>query len=72
MKTCQDHPDIAAALCTGYPAGARGENEDTQEARREFAEEHIKDFIDFAIDGDSDILENFVAHFGWLYKSWLN
>lgn len=67
-----EHPDITSAQETGWPCGAAGENQDCAEYRREFAEERIKDFIDFALAGDSEIVDNFVRHYRPDYKIWLN
>lgn len=33
--------------------------------QREFAEEHIEDFINFALAGDPNILENFALEHSW-------
>ena len=67
-----EHPDIACAQRTGWPVGAKEQNEDTAESRREFAEEHIKEFLDFALAGDGSVLDSFAVHYAWKYKSWLN
>lgn len=72
MLNVPDNPDVAAALVTGYPAGVPDENQDNAENRRTFAEEHIKDFIDWVLAGDQEAVNNFVSEHGWLYKSWLN
>lgn len=67
-----EHSDISAAQRSGWPGGAAGETRDTPETRREFAEEHSKEFLEFALAGDADVLEGFVEHYHWKYKSWLN
>lgn len=67
-----EHPDIARALATGYPGGQAQENGDCPEARRTFAWEEFPLFLDFALDGAPGLLEDFVAHYGWKYQSWLN
>lgn len=72
MANLPDHPDIVAIQETGYPAGAELENKSTPEWVRKFAEDYCKEFIDFAMDGDPDILDNFAEHYSWLYNGWLN
>lgn len=72
MANIMDHPDIAAAGRDGYPSWAAAENQDTPEARREFAEENIAGFIAFALAGDPDILDNFAADPSTGYRDWLN
>ena len=73
MKMCDlEHPDVASAQRTGYGCGAAQENQDTAEARREFAEAFFPEFLAFAQDGDPDLLEHFVEHYGWKYRNWLN
>ncbi len=66
-----DHPDIASALRTGYPCGSI-ENQDTQEARVDFAKENFDDFLAYALDGDPDLLENFCEHYPVAYRDFLN
>lgn len=67
-----EHPDIASALATGWPCGAAAENQDCAECRREFAREEFGDFLAFALDGDPELLDNFVEHYRGKYRAWLN
>lgn len=72
MFSCGDHPDIAAAVETGWPRGTAAENQDCAEYRREFAREAFEDFLAFALDGDPALLDNFVEHYRGKYREWLN
>ena len=67
-----EHPDVAEARRSGWPRGAAQENQDSPEWRAGYAEEHFSDFLSFAQAGQPDILDEFIAHFRWEYKSWLN
>lgn len=68
----REHPDVTAAQATGWPAGAQAENRDRPEYRRAFALEEFEDFLDFALDGDPELLDHFVAHYAGRYRDWLN
>lgn len=72
MSTMIEHPDITAALRTGWPGGAEDENLDSMENRMEFAKEHAAELVDFILHGDEDLLDRFVEHYSWKYESWLN
>lgn len=67
-----EHPDITSAQWTGRPVGASQENQDRTDYRKEYAEEHFSEFLDFAQAGQPDILDEFIEHYQWKYKSWLN
>lgn len=67
-----EHPDVAQARRTGWPCGAAWENADTPQERRAFAEENLEDFLDFIEAGDAGVLEEFVRHYHWRYRDFLN
>lgn len=71
-----EHPDITSAQRTGYPVHAAQENKDTQEARKDFIEEHSLDLIRWLRMGYPDILNEFISMSGQAcsisYKNWLN
>jgi hypothetical protein len=66
------HPDITAALRTGYPANCSGENRDTPEARKDYIEEHTKELLEWLQLGYPEILEEFIELRAWHYRAWLN
>lgn len=68
----REHPDVAVACGCGWPCGAAEENEDCAEYRKAYAEEHFADFLAFAQAGQPDILADFIEHYRWKYKDWLN
>lgn len=67
-----EHPDVTATQQTGYPSWVESENQDNAENRRTFAEEHIRDFIDWVLAGDADAIDGFVEEHKRPYKKWLN
>lgn len=85
--TMLEHPDVRSAERTGWPCGAAQENRDRPEYRREFVEDNIEKFVSFvarsgreaidefiryAVDGDPDVIDRFVAHYPWKYRDFLN
>lgn len=72
MQEITDHPDVRSALRTGCPTFTAPENADTPEERRSFAEDAFSDFLSFALDGDPELLDNFISHYRWRYDAWLN
>ena len=67
-----NHPDIAAALKTGYPRGVKTGNEDTKEARKEFAREDLSDFFQFVADNYSEVLDDYIENHEREYRDWLS
>lgn len=67
-----EHPDVTAAVETGWPRGAAVENRDCREYRVEYAMERFKAFLEFALDGDPELLDHFIAHERPSYRDWLN
>ena len=67
-----EHPDIAAALTTGYPTCTPPENADSEENRLEYIRDHAKELIDWLMEGDPEALADFIAHRRWDYDNWLN
>ena len=68
----RDHPDVAAALSTGYPRGAALENDDTPEARLEYIEETRKEFLEFIRSIDPGLVDEYIETHYTSYKDWLN
>lgn len=66
-----DHPQISAALATGYPDG-RGDNGDSPAARLDYAREHVEELLDFLLAGEEKTIDAFISHYSWSYRSWLN
>ena len=66
-----DHPDIAAALRTGYPTGTALEAEDTHEARLEFVMSDADDFAKFVISSYGDLVDEYIESHWRAYKDWL-
>lgn len=67
-----EHPDVSAIERTGWPSWAAQSNRDTPESRREFAEDNIKEFLDFVAAGDEDLFDRFCEHYKWKYQNWMN
>lgn len=65
-----EHPDITAALRTGYPRYAVGETPDTMEARMAYAEETMMDFFKFLVTEDPEVLERYCEANSRDYKDW--
>ena len=68
----QEHGDVRAAERDGRPDGALAENQDRPEYRREFAEEHMEEYLAFVQAGQPGVLDAFVEHLWWKYRDWLN
>lgn len=70
------HPDVSAALSTGYATFQAKENKDTLETRFEFLEEHQVEFLKWIRDGYPDLMEEFIEfgrHYHKAdYQDWLN
>ena len=67
-----EHYDIKAACRTGYAYGAACENSDSEENRREYAEEHLDAFFKFILNYDSSFLDDFIESQKGDYLNWLN
>ena len=71
-----EHPDITAALRTGYPANCPPENRDTPEAREDYIQEYTGELVKWLRLGYPEILEEFIDLSGQFcpqsYRSWLN
>ena len=67
-----DHPDIAHTMRTGYAPSQSEENQDTEETRIEFAEEHSADFLRYVLAHNRSILDQYIQSRDWEYRSWLN
>ena len=67
-----EHPDVSSALCSGYPRGGGNETADTEEMRREFAEEHQREFFAWLKAEDGEIFDRFAWENGRRYRDWLN
>lgn len=71
-----DHPDVDAALRTGYPAYSEKENRDSAEARSDYIEEHTGELLGWLRLGYPDVLDEFIELSGQIcrvsYKRWLN
>lgn len=72
MFSCPDHPDVAAALSTGYPAGSSPDNRDSEQYRDEYIAERIKEFLFWMKHGDQDVLDRFFEEHKRDYRNWLN
>ena len=71
-----EHPDITAALATGYPRGAEQENRDTPENRADYVDDHRVELVEWLRMGYPEILDEFIEFSGHVcsvaYKDWLN
>ena len=71
-----DHPDIASALRTGYPANVAQENQDSEENRAEFIDGHTIELVQWLRMGYPEILDEFIEFSGQIcsmsYRDWLN
>lgn len=71
-----EHPDITAALRTGYPANCAGENRDTPEARADYIEEYMVELVRWLRLGYPEVLEEFIDLSAQLcpqsFSNWLN
>ena len=67
-----EHPDITAALRTGYPSYQSEENQDTPESREEFIEDHAGELLAWIRATLPEVLSEFIAEHETEYKNWLN
>lgn len=67
-----EHPDITCAQRYGYARFQSTENLDSPENRMEYVKECIYDLFDWLKLGYPEILDEFVEHNEWDYRSWLN
>lgn len=71
-----EHPDIMAALRTGYAAFQSTENRDSPENRADYIEEHMTELIGWLRLGNPDILDEFIEMSDQIcrngYNTWLN
>ncbi|MEE0729099.1 MAG: hypothetical protein UCJ19_00985 [Oscillospiraceae bacterium] len=67
-----EHPDITAALRTGYPGHMNSENQDGPENRAQFINERPDLLIRWLRLGYPDILEEYIEMNGPDYREWLN
>ena len=67
-----EHPDITAALRTGYPSYQSEENQDTPESRAEFIEDHTDELLSWIRDNHPDLLDEYIEEHKTQYKNWLN
>ena len=67
-----EHPDITAALITGYPTFQAAENQDSQENRSDFINENSELLIKWLRLGYPDILDEFIEMHRSDYQMWLN
>ena len=71
-----EHPDIAAALITGYPTLQTPENQDSPENRADYIDDHMEELVKWLRMGYPDILDEFIEMSGQIcsvgYKTWLN
>lgn len=67
-----EHPDITAAMRTGYPEYVNSENQDSPENREQFINERPDLLIRWLRLGYPDILEEYIEMNGPDYREWLN
>ena len=71
-----EHPDITAALITGYPTFQAAENQDSPENRADYIDDHMAELVKWLRMGYPDILDEFIEMSGQIcsvgYKTWLN
>lgn len=71
-----EHPDITAALMTGYPTFQATENQDSPENRADYIDDHMTELVTWLRMGYQDILDEFIEMSGQIcsvgYKTWLN
>ncbi len=67
-----EHPDITAAMRTGYPEYVNSENQDSPENREQFINERPNLLIRWLRLGYPDILEEYIEMNGPDYREWLN
>ena len=67
-----EHPDITAAMRTGYPEYVNSENQDSPENREKLINERPDHLIRWLRLGYPDILEEYIEMNGPAYREWLN
>lgn len=67
-----EHPDIIAAMRTGYPEYVNPENQDSPENREQFINERPDLLIRWLRIGYPDILEEYIEMNGLDYREWMN
>ena len=71
-----EHPDITAALITGYPTFQATENQDSPENRADYIDDHMAELVKWLRMGYPDILDEFIEMSDQIcsvgYKTWLN
>ena len=67
-----EHPDITAAMRTGYPEYVNPENQDSPENREQFINERPDLLIRWLRIGYPDILEEYIEMNGLDYREWMN
>lgn len=72
MLGIPDHPGVTATQRNGYPSWVESENRDNAESRRTFAEEHIKDFVDWVLESAPGAIDEFVEDHKYKFNRWLN
>ena len=65
-----EHPDITAALRTGYPRYAVGETPDTMEARIQYAEETQLEFFKWLLIQDPELFGRYCEEHERDYREW--
>ena len=67
-----EHPDITAALMTGYPTFQATENQDSPENREDYIDDHMDELVKWLRMGYPDILDEFIEMHRSDYQMWLN
>ena len=67
-----EHPDITAAMRTGYPEYVNPGNQDSPENREQFINERPDLLIRWLRIGYPDILEEYIEMNGLDYREWMN
>ena len=67
-----EHPDITAALITGYPTFQETENQDSPENRADYIDDHMAELVKWLRIGYPDILDEFIEMHRSDYQMWLN
>lgn len=65
-----EHPDITAAMLTGYPR-QHLENEDSEEMRDEFINEDLDEFYKWVKKHHPELIEEYIDDNESEYYSWL-
>ena len=67
-----EHPDITCAQRYGYARNQSPENLDSPESRLKYVEDSLDELFAWLKLGYPEILDEFVEHNEWDYRSWLN